>query len=45
MRGTLQALAFCHERNVAHGSMGSASILLVVFIIDVVLFVRDKFVT
>ena len=28
MRGTLQALAFCHERSVAHGSMGSGSILL-----------------
>ena len=28
MRGTLQALAYCHERSVAHGSMGSGSILL-----------------
>ena len=28
MRGTLQALAFCHERSVGHGSMGSGSILL-----------------
>ncbi len=28
MRGTLQALAFCHSRSVAHGSMGSGSVLL-----------------
>ncbi len=28
MRGTLQALAFCHNRSVAHGSMGSGSVLL-----------------
>lgn len=31
MRGTLQALAFCHSRNVAHGSMGSGSVLLSTF--------------
>ena len=28
MRGTLQALAFCHCQSVAHGSMGSGSVLL-----------------
>ena len=28
MRGTLLALAFCHSRSVAHGSMGSGSVLL-----------------
>lgn len=28
MRGTLSALAFCHNRSVAHGSMGSGSILV-----------------
>jgi len=27
-RGTLGALAFCHERNVVHGSVGSGSFLL-----------------
>lgn len=31
MRGTLQALAFCHSRNVSHGSMGSGSVLLSTF--------------
>lgn len=31
MRGTLQALAFCHSRSVAHGSMGSGSVLLSTF--------------
>ena len=31
MRGTLQALAFCHCRSVAHGSMGSGSVLLSTF--------------
>ena len=31
MRGTLQALAFCHGRNVSHGSMGSGSVLLSTF--------------
>lgn len=28
MRGTLSALGFCHNRSVAHGSMGSGSILV-----------------
>eukprot|EP00891_Asterochloris_glomerata_P005155 jgi/Astpho2/5155/Aster-x0666 len=31
MRGALQALAYCHERGVAHGSLGSGSILLSAF--------------
>jgi serine/threonine protein kinase len=30
-KGALQALSFCHERGVAHGSLGSASILLSTF--------------
>eukprot|EP00884_Botryococcus_braunii_P022362 jgi/Botrbrau1/880/Bobra.0167s0005.1 len=30
-KGALEALAYCHERGVAHGSLGSASILLSTF--------------
>ena len=39
MRGMLQALAFCHERSVAHGSMSSGSILLIVFVINIVSYI------
>lgn len=30
-RGAVEALAYCHERGVAHGSLGSGSILLSTF--------------
>ena len=30
-RGSLDALAFCHERGVIHGSLGSGSVLLSTF--------------
>lgn len=30
-RGSLEALAFCHERGVIHGSLGSGSVLLSTF--------------